>query len=72
MPDPNQKLMPPEDLPEFMQSMPLVTGAELMGLGEGDFQKRLQDLLAADSRARKRGAANPVDVLRQEAARLSP
>ena len=49
MPDPNAKLMPPEELSPFMQSIPTVTAEEMIQIGQRDFQQRLTELLADPS-----------------------
>ena len=59
MPDPNAKMMPPEDLSPFMASLPRVTFEQMAAASEAEFRKRLE-LLRSDPGAAARAAGVPV------------
>ena len=77
MPDPNAKMMPDSELPEFMQSIPKVTVEEAMKMQQQDFAARVgEQLLDATRKAAVEAAIDGeakidvVDELRKAVAGL--
>lgn len=67
MRDPNAKMMPDSELPEFMQSLPRLTATEVFEMQERDLQRRMQELLA-----KQNDAGVDVDARRKAAAGSGP